>query len=139
MEKKLYRIPEQGKITGVCAGLAEYLSLDVTLVRVLAVVAIFITSGVAILIYFVAALIMPVKDRVDQENYGSRAEGLVKEVSNKAQTSSVRNWLGIGLMVLGAWYLLEVIWPSWANIRWSIVWPIILIIVGVLILVKGRR
>ncbi len=33
--KKLYRIQEDRKICGVCAGVAEYLNMDVTLVRIL--------------------------------------------------------------------------------------------------------
>ena len=61
MEKKLYRV-EQGKmLCGVCAGLAEYLNLDVTIVRLIA--AVIGLSGSGILLYIVAALIMPVKPR----------------------------------------------------------------------------
>lgn len=59
MEKKLYRVEEGKMLCGVCAGLAEYLNLDVTIVRLIAaVVACF---GPGILLYIVAALIMPVK------------------------------------------------------------------------------
>ena len=61
MEKNLYRV-EQGKmLCGVCAGLAEYLNLDVTIVRLIA--AVIGLSGSGILLYIVAALIMPVKPR----------------------------------------------------------------------------
>ena len=61
MEKKLYRV-EQGKmLCGLCAGLAEYLNLDVTIVRLIA--AVIGLSGSGILLYIVAALIMPVKPR----------------------------------------------------------------------------
>lgn len=33
-ERKLTRIPAQGTIAGVCAGLAKYFDIDVSLVRV---------------------------------------------------------------------------------------------------------
>jgi phage shock protein C len=37
MSKKLYRSTEQKVIAGVCGGIAEYFSIDVTIVRLLAV------------------------------------------------------------------------------------------------------
>ncbi|PIJ51774.1 DNA-binding transcriptional activator PspC [Erwinia sp. OLTSP20] len=39
--RKLYRIPEEGKIKGVCAGIARYLEIPVTLVRVISVLSLF--------------------------------------------------------------------------------------------------
>ena len=58
--KKLYRIPSQGMIGGVCAGLAEYLNADPTIIRLIfALLALAGMSGV--LIYIVMWLIVPVK------------------------------------------------------------------------------
>ena len=60
MEKKLYKSLTDKKICGVCAGFAEYLNLDVTLVRVAwAVITLF--AGVGLLAYIIAALVMPTK------------------------------------------------------------------------------
>ncbi len=58
MNKKLYRI-EQGKlIAGVCGGIAEYLNIDPTVIRLIwALVAL---SGAGILAYIIAMLIIPV-------------------------------------------------------------------------------
>jgi len=56
MEKKLY-LGSDKKIFGVCSGIAEYLNVDVTVVRLLAALSIF--SGAGIIAYFVAALIIP--------------------------------------------------------------------------------
>ena len=55
--KKLYRVND-GKILGVCGGLAEYFDVDPTLVRVCWVVAVF-AAGTGLLAYFICALIMP--------------------------------------------------------------------------------
>lgn len=59
--RRLVRRPAEGKIAGVCAGLAEYLDTDVTLVRLVwATLAIFpgaIVGGVVA--YLVAWLLMP--------------------------------------------------------------------------------
>ena len=60
MMKKLYKNSSEGKICGVCAGLAEYLNLDVTVVRLLWILFIAL-GGSGILIYFICALVMPDK------------------------------------------------------------------------------
>lgn len=41
-DRKLWRIPEEGRIKGVCAGIAEYLGVPVRLIRILAVLSLFI-------------------------------------------------------------------------------------------------
>lgn len=56
--KKLCKIREGKKLCGVCAGLAKYFDIDVTLVR-LAWVAFTIFGGSGILAYIVAAIVMP--------------------------------------------------------------------------------
>lgn len=56
---KLYRSVYDRKITGLCGGIARRLNMDATVVRLLAVLSIFVTSGVAIPIYFIAALVVP--------------------------------------------------------------------------------
>ncbi|QRG81034.1 MULTISPECIES: envelope stress response membrane protein PspC [Citrobacter] len=41
LNKKLWRIPQQGMVRGVCAGIANYLDVPVKLVRILVVLSIF--------------------------------------------------------------------------------------------------
>ncbi|GAB7197311.1 hypothetical protein OS31_38550 [Dickeya oryzae] len=43
-ERKLYLLPEEGMIKGVCAGLARYFDVPVKLVRFIAVLSIFFRS-----------------------------------------------------------------------------------------------
>ena len=60
MPKKLYRSKTDQKIAGVCAGLAEYLNIDVYIVRVIwALIA--LTAGVGVLLYIVCAFVIPEK------------------------------------------------------------------------------
>jgi phage shock protein C len=59
-DKKLYKNKAEGKLFGVCAGLADYFNVDVVLIRVLWVLAVF-GLGTGFLAYFVAALIIPEK------------------------------------------------------------------------------
>ncbi len=59
MEKKLYRNPNNKIIAGVCSGLAEYINIDPTIVRVIwALVGL---SGAGIIAYLICALIIPEK------------------------------------------------------------------------------
>ena len=59
MEKKLYRNTSNKAIAGVCAGLAEYINIDPTIVRV--IWALIGLSGAGIIAYLVCALIIPEK------------------------------------------------------------------------------
>ena len=56
--KKLYKSNSQKMIAGVCGGIAEYLNLDPTLVRLI-FVAISLLGGSGLLAYILAAIIMP--------------------------------------------------------------------------------
>ncbi len=56
MEKKLYRSKDK-KLAGVCGGLAEYLNIDPTVVRLLW--ALFCFMGAGVLAYIVSAIIIP--------------------------------------------------------------------------------
>ncbi len=56
--KKLYKSERDKKIAGVCGGIAEYLNIDSTLIR-LAWALFCLAGGSGIVIYIIAALIMP--------------------------------------------------------------------------------
>ncbi len=60
MEKKLYRDEFHKKIGGVCAGLAEYLTVDVAIVRILFVLACILHGG-GLLVYIVLWIALPKK------------------------------------------------------------------------------
>lgn len=55
---KLCKSRTDRKIAGVCGGIAEYLNCDSTLIR-LAFAALVLGAGAGLLVYIVAALIMP--------------------------------------------------------------------------------
>jgi phage shock protein PspC (stress-responsive transcriptional regulator) len=57
--KKLCKLEKEGKISGVCAGLAYYFNFDVTIVRLIWALAILFGVGSPILIYIVLAIILP--------------------------------------------------------------------------------
>ena len=57
-EKKLQRSRSDSKIAGVCGGFADYLDMDVTLVRLIWLMLIFV-GGWGLIGYIVAWIIMP--------------------------------------------------------------------------------
>ena len=58
--RKLYRLDEGKMICGVCAGIADYLNMDVTLIRLITAAAV-LGCGSGLIFYIIAAIIMPVK------------------------------------------------------------------------------
>ena len=59
MEKTLYRARNGRWLAGVCAGMAEYMNLTPTIVRL--IWALIALSGAGLLAYLVAAIIIPEK------------------------------------------------------------------------------
>jgi phage shock protein PspC (stress-responsive transcriptional regulator) len=57
--KRLYRIRDGAMIAGICSGLAAYLNVDVTVVRILAVIGGLITGGWLLLFYVIAMFMIP--------------------------------------------------------------------------------
>ena len=69
---KMLMRPRDGRmLAGVCAGVADYFGLDVTLVRVIWAVVSLITGGAGVLAYLVAWIIIP-----DEGQKGSIAENM---------------------------------------------------------------
>lgn len=56
--KKLYKSRSDRMLCGVCGGIAEYLNIDSTIIRLLVVV-LSLGFGGGILAYIIAAIIMP--------------------------------------------------------------------------------
>jgi len=57
--RPLQQVSEGAMISGVCQGLARYFGLDVTLLRVIAVLLLFVTGGGMILVYLILMLLLP--------------------------------------------------------------------------------
>jgi phage shock protein C len=68
---RFYRDKRNGKLFGVCAGIADYTGFDVNLVRVCFLAAVVMSGGSVLPFYFIAAMVTPTKPRelelVDRE------------------------------------------------------------------------
>ena len=56
--KKLYKSRYDKKLCGVCGGIAQYFNIDPTIVRLIWA-ALIVFAGTGILIYILAAIILP--------------------------------------------------------------------------------
>jgi phage shock protein C len=57
--RKLYRSSRERKLFGVCGGLAEYLGIDATLLRILLIVVAVFSAGSVIIVYIIAGFVIP--------------------------------------------------------------------------------
>ena len=73
MEKKLYRSRTDKKLCGVCGGLAQYLNMDASIVRLILVL-LTLAGCSGILIYIICALVIPEEPENIVEEAASAAE-----------------------------------------------------------------
>jgi phage shock protein C len=123
MDKKLYRSRKNSMIGGVCGGLGEYLNVDPTIMRLVAVLLIF-ADGIGLIAYIIAWIIIPRNPELEAEIVTSQRSEL--------------SWLlpGLALILLGLIFLLNNL-VSW--FRFSYLWPLVLIVLGIIILVRSQR
>jgi phage shock protein PspC (stress-responsive transcriptional regulator) len=63
--RRLYLMRQGAVVAGVCAGLAAYFDVDVTIVRVVFIAGTVLTSGLGILVYLALALLVPYADTAE--------------------------------------------------------------------------
>jgi len=135
MGRKLYRSREQKMLGGVCGGIAEYFDVDVTLVRLICLLAIF--SGFGLIPYIIAWIIIPenpyqLKEKIidEEPKTGEQQDNAVETEDKTNKANEVLGWV---LVILGVLLLLNRLLP-WLSFK--IIWPVLLIIIGLGILFK---
>jgi len=128
---------------GVCGGIANYLNVDPTLARLVAVLLIFL-GGFVILAYILFAIVIPLepsKAATTQEGAKESTEGFKESVgegeTDQAQTRQ-RMTLGVVLIIVGILFLAGVFNIFWW-FRWSAFWSFVLVVIGMLIILAIRR
>src|SRR5215217_3932415 len=110
-QRRLVRIPSQGKLAGVCAGIADYLDVDVTLIRALWVVLSIVPGGIVggILAYVLAWLIMP-EGPATRSTIGRRLVRSVTDVKIAGVCGGIAEYLGVDTTpVRVLWIVLSVV------------------------------
>ncbi|NLN07455.1 MAG: PspC domain-containing protein [Firmicutes bacterium] len=123
--KKLYRARQDKIIGGVCMGIARYLNVDVTLIRLIWLVFFFL-GGTGLAAYIIAWVIIP------EEPY----EGDVIDVTPGREHGADTRVIGIIIVAVGLFLLLRQILPYFYG---RFFWPLVIIIVGLFLVVSGFR
>lgn len=136
---RLYRSVVDRRIGGVAAGSATYFDIDPSIARVLWLLLAFFSGGVFFVVYLVMWAVVP------EEPYPTGAaaapttaspSGEAGDEAPAARGPGGRVILGAILIVIGAWFLAAEFLP-WLN--WDLVWPIGLVVIGILVLATALR
>ena len=148
MDRKLYRSRQDRMVAGVCGGLAAYLDVDPTLVRVATVLLAALTQGAVLVAYVVMAIVVPEDPAEDTTQTDGSIPGprvVVEEgdvtVAEEQVRSDIHKRTGAGfgilLVVIGAVLFANQLFPS-VNV-WRYFWPVLVIVAGVAVLLKGLK
>ena len=147
MSGRLERSRTNRVISGVCGGIAEYLDIDATFVRVVMVILAF-PFGVGVLIYFVLLFLMPnpgeatpfvrsagTDQPADPANPVTPA---APRVVDPMVVERRRNGIGLLLVAVGVVFLLGNV-GAFRFVDWRYIWPLVVIALGVYLVAQRSR
>ena len=143
---RLHKSRDDRFLFGVAGGIAEYFDVDPVLVRVGWVLLTVATGGIGLLVYIVLAIVTP-----ESRHQVSRTETISDDSSEQSESAvdvdtdkrpsrrhTARNVLAVGLIVVGMIILLNNL-GVFGSIRWDIVWPVAIVVLGLTILVPSIK
>ena len=142
-QSRLYRSQSNSVIGGVCGGLGDYLNTDPILFRIIFAI-VFFVGGSGLLVYIVLWIVIPLEEPPiinTFKNSNMKEEIKYDEVKSentdqqkKPQKNDGNLWGGLILITLGAIFLIDRFVP---RIDFGDLWPLILIVVGVILISKS--
>jgi phage shock protein PspC (stress-responsive transcriptional regulator) len=159
VNRRLYRSVSDRKIGGVAAGTATYFDIDPSISRVLWLLLAILTGGAFLLVYLVMWAVVPEEPwtppaaspataaepagegeaapRTDETAGAPAAAGSTWSKSVEVSGGPGPNVIfGVILILIGGWFLAQQFLP-WLN--FGLLWPIGLVVIGVIILVAALR
>ena len=159
--RRLYRSRADRKVAGVCGGLAEYFDIDPAFVRVAAVV-LFFANGIGLIAYLIAWAAIPWRpvDQPAEPGQGpqSHEAGAAHDPSSSpspppadalheagafAPPRNLDLIAGGCFIAAGALFLLLNLgilnWEIFHFWRWRVVWPLVLIALGIYVVTTSLR
>ena len=150
-QMRLERSTTNRVVGGVCGGIAEYLAVDPTLVRVTFVIVTIITAGLGILGYILLLVLMPLPGQpapfVSSPSPGESAlqrtssqgeNPLPSSEAHAADTERRRMAIGYLLIALGVVFFAGQL-GIFRPVRFELVWPLVLVALGALLIVQRVR
>ena len=151
MRQRLYRSRSDVMLGGVCGGLAEYLGLDPTLVRLFFVL-LAMGTGIGVFLYILMWIVVPVEGAATKSVEAS-AQSAAGEMADRARTFGqefagavarpnprMGVFIGLALVVVGSIWLVQSLDLPW--LRWldfDFLWPVLLIIGGIVLILRRLR
>jgi phage shock protein C len=145
-KKHLYRSSDNKILGGVCGGLGEYFDIDPVFIRL--IVALLVFTGISILFYIIAWVIIPenpqhATGKTGAEEIKEKAEQFANEIKKEVKKSKVetkkddgRLIIGVAIIILGLLFLLQDVFGFHA---WSIFWPLVLVVIGITIILNDKK
>lgn len=135
LTNKLYKSNHDKMIDGVCGGVAEYLEVDSSIIRILWALAFFV-GGTGLLLYIVAAIILPREDEVirGNRNYVEDQDGEYRAIPKNNKDNS--KLIGGILIAVG---LILTLRRFFVIFRPEYFWPVLLIVLGGYLILKDKR
>lgn len=149
MEKRLYRDEQNKMLGGVCAGLAEYFDMDITVMRLIFAFAFFI-MGVGLIPYIILWVVLPRKtyNPFTKPSDPSTVNYIVPPIppadpnqpfvpiAPKRSNGGVI--VGAILIIMGSLFLLHEFdfFDYWELHRF---WPLVLVVLGLALIVTGQQ
>jgi phage shock protein PspC (stress-responsive transcriptional regulator) len=149
MNRRLYKSPSERVISGVAGGVAEYLDVDPSIVRIVWALLALITGGVFFVLYIVMWIVVPegaeapvmpaegADPVTGQPGDGSPSTWSAQPVRRARRSSGSGSWVfGLILIGLGLYFLARQYWPG---IDVDRLWPLGLVLLGILLLLVALR
>ena len=164
MNRRLYRSRRDSMLGGVAGGVADYFDMDPSIVRVAWAVLALVTGGIFLVLYIVMWIVVPEGPSAATvaRTAAEDAPGTAVEPESEAGTSEptaapapapAADWsgrdeqlrhrgsggaviFGVILIGLGVWFLIDQFVPA---IPTDLLWPVALVVLGVVLLVMALR
>ena len=156
--RRLYRCRHDRQLAGVASGMAEYLGLDPTIVRILWILSVFF-GGFSILVYVVLAFVMPLEPIDSPGTAGTASTGDATGMTVDPASGETHAWtapaaapdhehrergegriglaVGVLLVAFGSIALVGPALPGW--IAGIALWPAFIVALGIALVVVAIR
>lgn len=141
----LMRSMDDKVFLGVCSGIGNYFNVDPTIIRLIFIFFGFMNFGMALIGYIIAAFVMPERDSARYEDRDPDEDGYedMREYDERNTTMKKNGpvFIGLGLILLGAYLLTELIVPNlFFQLRqlWNF-WPVLLILLGFYVIYQNKN
>lgn len=127
--KKLYRSGVDHMIGGVCAGVSEYVNIDVTIVRIIWLLSVLV-NGIGLIAYLICLVFVPMNP-----------EHASLPASERKKPGNTGLFIGIALVFIGFLFIFNNFignlgmfhwhWFGFWPFQWNLLWPLLIIGFGI--------